>query len=142
MTHSLQIVVTDSDADYLGIEIVASSSRFAGATRVYAALDELTRFAEVLSGFPKSPDDERQYVFGTKDVNMAGGYCALRFYCRDAAGHAAVEIEFEDDGRYYSEASAAFTMFPVLAAEIDKFAAALKSIERTRSGEARLASVD
>jgi len=134
----LKILVTDPDPDYLGIEIFASSARFSRAAKIYAGLDVLTRFAKLLSGFPKSRDDERRYAFGTKDDGIAGGYCALRFYCRDGAGHAAVEVEFEDDDRYHSEASATFTMFPVLAAEIDSFVAQLKSIERARSGEAKI----
>jgi len=138
VSSSLKILVTDPDPDYLGIEIFASSGRFSGAAKIYAGLDELTRFAKLLSGFPKSRDDERRYAFGTKDERIAGGYCALRFYCRDGAGDAAVEVEFEDDDRYYSEASATFTMFPVLAAEIDSFVGQLKSVERARSGEAKI----
>src|SRR3954469_2348065 len=100
MTSGLRIVVTDPDPDYLGIEIFASSSRFSGAAKIYAGLDELTRFAKALSGFPKDGKDERSYVFGIKDKGCAGGYCALKFYCRDGAGHAAVEVEFEDDDSY------------------------------------------
>src|SRR5205814_669653 len=112
--------------------------RFSGAAKIYAGLDDLAQFAKLLSGFPKSRDDERRYAFGTMDEGIAGGYCALRFYCRDGTGHAAVEVEFEDDDRYYSEASATFTMFPLLAAEIDSFVAQLKSVERARSGEAKI----
>ena len=138
MTNCLRIVVTDPDPDYLGIEIFASSGRFSGAAKIYAGLDELTRFAKVLSGFPRDGKDERSYVFGTKDKDCAGGYCALKFYCRDGAGHAAVDVEFEDDDRYYSEAIARFTFFPFVAAEIDKFVAELRSVEKARSGEAKL----
>jgi hypothetical protein len=140
MTSGLRITVTDPDPDYLGIEILASSGRFSGAAKIYAGLDELSKFAEVITGFPTGWKDERKYVFGTKDKGIAGGYCALRFYCRDGSGHSIVDVEFEDDDRYYySEASARFT-FPVLPAELDQFVEQLRSVERAQSGEARLES--
>jgi hypothetical protein len=127
MTSYLRIVVTDPDPDFLGIEIFASSARFSGATRVYAGLDQLTEFAEVIAGFPTSPEDRRRYLFGTKDKGFAGGYCALRFFCRERAGHAAVDIEFEDDSVFCSEASGKFTI-TVLPADIEKFASKLRMV--------------
>ncbi len=78
------------------------------------------------------------FVFGTKHKGCAGGYCALKFYCRDGSGHSAVEVELEDDDTCYSEAEARFTFFPVVAAEIDRFVAQLRSVERAQSGEAKL----
>ena len=139
MSNWFKIVVTDPDPDYLGIEIFASSHRFSGATKIYAGLDELSRFAGVIDGFPTSRQDERKYAFGTKDKGVAGGYCAVRLFCRDGAGHCIVEVEFEDDDQYYSDAKARFT-FPVLPADIDGFVGRLKSVEQTQSGEARLES--
>jgi hypothetical protein len=139
VTSYLKINVIDPDPDYLGIEISASSARFCGATRIYAGLDQLTEFTQVIGGFPTSPEDERWYEFGTKDEGFAGGYCALRFFCRDRAGHAAVDIEIEDDGAFYSVGSARFTI-PVLPAEIDEFVKNLKLVEQAQSGEARLES--
>ncbi len=137
MTQGLRIVVTDPDEDYLGIEILASSDRFSGATRIYAGLHELTTFADAISGFPTSAQDQRTYVFGTKDKGFAGGFCALRFFCWDLAGHAAVNVEFEEDDAWYPEASARFTI-PVLPADIDEFIRQLRLADEAQSGEARL----
>jgi hypothetical protein len=138
MSSLLRVIVTDPDPDYLGIDIVASGNRFSGAAKIYAGLHQLNEFADVIEGFPKNWKDERTYTFGTKDKGVAGGFCELRFYCRDRAGHVAVEVELEDDDRYYSEAFAKFALFPVVAAELDKFVRELRSVERTRTGEARL----
>ena len=139
MTNFLKIVVTDPDPDYLGIEIFASIARFSGATRIYAGLDQLTEFAELIAGFPMSPEDQRRYIFGTKDKGVAGGFCMMRFFCLDGAGHAAVDVEFEDDDVFYSEASARFTI-PVLPADIDEFVRKLRLVQEAQSGEARLES--
>jgi len=137
MISCLRIVVTDPDPDYLGIEIFASGSRFAGATKIYAALDELSRLSTTIAGFPTSSHDERRYVFGTKDTSCAGGYCSLRLYCSDGAGHSHLEVEIVDDDSRYPNASARFT-FPVLPADLDEFIRQLNSVDRNQSGDALL----
>ncbi|MHC1713618.1 MAG: hypothetical protein AB9872_15835 [Solidesulfovibrio sp.] len=139
MTNCLKIVVTYRDSDLLEIEIFASSARFAGSTSVYVGLDQLTEFAELIAGFPISPEDQRRYIFGTKDKGFAGGYCVLRFFCLDRTGHAAMEVEFEDDAGQYSEASAKFTI-PVLPYDIDEFVRELRLSQNTQFQEARLES--
>ncbi len=62
----------------------------------------------------------------------------VRFYLQDAAGHAAVQVEINDEDIFYSEASASFTFYPVLAGELDKFVSQLKAVEKAQSGEAIL----
>lgn len=137
MTNYLKIKVIDPDPDYLGIEVSASNARFSGTTRIYAGLGQLTEFAKVIAGFPTSPNDERRYEFGTQDKGFAGGYCVLRFFCRDMVGHAAVNVEIEDDSQFHSEATARFTI-PVLPAGVDEFVRALQLIDQARAGEAIL----
>ncbi len=139
MTNCLKIVVVDTDPDYLYIEIFASSDRFSGATSVFSGDEQFKEFAEVIAGFPTSLTDQRSYVFGTKEKGFAGGYCALRFFCRDRAGHAAVDVELEDDDVSYSEASVRFTI-PVLPSSIDEFVRRLRQVQEARSGEASLES--
>ena len=140
MVHSLKILVSDPDPDYLGIEISASNGRFSGSAFIFAGLDELASFAKVISGFPKGRTDERHFSFGTRGQNFAGGYCSLKFYCRDSSGHAAIEFDLEDDERRYSEASARFTFFPIVAGDIDRFVTELRTLQKTRSGEATIES--
>lgn len=137
MNKGLEIKVVDPDDDYLGIEISASSDRYAGATRIYAGLDELSEFAALISGFPTNPKDERVYEFGSRDPGIAGGYCSLRFHTSDMVGHAAVEIEIEDDVQSYKPAMARMT-FKTGASHIDHFVQRLREVERDHAGEASL----
>jgi len=139
MPPGLTITVVDRDIDYIGIEIRATSGRFAGSTWIYADLDDLSRLADAIKGFPKSANDERTFTFGSRDPATAGGYASLTFRCVDASGHSVLEIAFEDDENRYSEANAQFTL-PVEAAGIDRFVNALRDLERNRSVEAVLHS--
>ncbi len=139
MTGELIIKVVDPDYDYLGIEIRASNGQFAGSARIYAGLDQLTAFADHISGSPTHPRDERMYQFGDPNRSVAGGYVALRFHCLDLLGHAAVQIEFQDkDGSCGPER--ANLSFRIEAAGIDQFAEMLRELEKGHSGEAVLPS--
>ncbi len=141
MITCLKIVVVDTDPDYLYIEIFASSARFSGATRVFSGYEHFKEFAEVITGFPTSLTDQRSYVFGTKEKGFAGGYCALRFFCRDRVGHAVMDVELEDDDVMYPEASVRF-IISVLPSSIDEFVRRLRQVQETWSGEASLESTD
>jgi hypothetical protein len=57
MLPGLTIKVVDPDDDYLGIEICASSDRFAGSAQIYAGLQELSELAARIAGFPSNPND-------------------------------------------------------------------------------------
>jgi hypothetical protein len=73
MTEGLRIRIVDPDDDYLGIEIQVSNGRFAGSTRIFAGLQELTEFSAKIAGFPANPDDERIYEFGSREPQTAEG---------------------------------------------------------------------
>jgi hypothetical protein len=139
MTAGLRIRIVDPDDDYLGIEIHVSNGRFAGSTRIFAGLEELTEFAAKIASFPTNPDDERLYEFGSRKPQIAGGYGRMPFHCIDRAGHAAIEVIIEDDDRYYSAASARLSL-QVGAADIDRFIKRLRELQKERSGEAVLPS--
>lgn len=137
MEPQLKIRVIDPDPDYLGIEISASSDRFAGTSRIYAANDELSELCDEIEGFPKTIDDERRHLFGAREIGYAGGFCELKFFCADGSGHTAIRIEIGDDNARHSDATARFTV-PALPAEIDSWVVALKRLESNRAGEATL----
>jgi len=141
MAAGLTIRIVETDADYLGLEIHASSNRFSGSTWVYAGLDGLSEFAGALAGFPSSAHDERVYEFGSPKPSQAGGYARLRFHCLDAAGHASIEIALEDDDQRFDAGSAGLSV-RIEAAAIDQFTEALREIESARCGEALLPSAD
>jgi len=137
MTPGLRLSIIDPDEDYLGIEVAAGSGRFAGTTRIYAGLDELSVFASRIAGFPTTAGDRRNYEFGTTDPGVAGGFARLLFYCVDGSGHPALEVVIEDDPIRHDNASAKFA-FQIAAADFDRFVTRLRQIERDRSGEATL----
>jgi hypothetical protein len=138
--QGLSIKVVDPDDDYLGIDIQAANKRFAGTARIYAGRDELSEFANQISGFPANVQDERTYEFGSPDPSMAGGYCKLRFQCVDQAGHVLIVIVVEDDDGRYPPGKAELN-FGAEPAGIDRFVKRLREIELERSGEAVLKAV-
>jgi hypothetical protein len=133
----LTISVVDRDDDYLGIDVFVASSRFSGAARIYAGLDQLSAFAGHIEGFPKSPQDERRYDFGSTDPQIAGGFVSLHFHCVDAAGHPVIDVTIEDDDRWHPAATAKLEI-GILAADLDRFVADLRRVEQSRAGEAVL----
>jgi hypothetical protein len=137
MTPGLRISIIDPDEDYLGIEVAAASGRFAGTTRIYAGLDELSIFATRIAGFPTTAEDRRNYEFGSTDPGVAGGFALLRFYCVKGSGHQTLEVTIEDDQERHEIASARFDL-QIGAVDLDRFVARLRQIERDRSGEATL----
>jgi hypothetical protein len=137
MAPGLRIHVVELDEDYLGIDVRAASDRFAGTARMYAGLDQLGRFAKVVEGFPLGPDDRRDYEFGTRGPGYAGGFVAIKLRCADSAGHVELAAVVEDDSQSHAKASAELS-FAVEAAELDRFAAALRQVERERCGNATL----
>ena len=137
MDPGLRISVVDPDDDYLGIEVAAASNRFAGTTRIYAGLDELSSLASCIEGFPRTPLDERSYEFGSSEPGVAGGFACLRFHCVDGSGHAAIEVTISDDRQWHDPASAKFA-FRIAAVDLDRFLTRLRHIEQEQCGEAVL----
>ena len=137
--EGLRIKVVDPDDDYLGIEIQAANKRFAGTARIYAGLDELSKFGNQIRGFPAKIEDEKTYEFGSRDPSVAGGYCKLCFQCVDRAGHVAIAILVEDDDHRHPPGKAELS-FGAEPAEIDRFIERLREIELEQSGEAVLAA--
>jgi len=44
MNPGLRLSIVQTDEDYFGTKVAAATSRFAGTTFIYGALDELTTF--------------------------------------------------------------------------------------------------
>jgi hypothetical protein len=146
MTEQLQqpegrrIKVVDPDDDYLAVDIQAANRRFAGTAPIYAGLDELSKFANQIRGFPANIQDERMYEFGSPAPSVAGGYCRLRFQCDDHAGHVLIAIVVENDDDRYRPGKSKLN-FRAEPAAIDRFVERLREVELERSGEAVLTAV-
>jgi hypothetical protein len=133
----LKICILHADDDYLGVEIRAGNERYAGTTYVAAGFDELGALADLITGFPAHAQDERSYQFGSREPNVVGGWCRLRFRTSDLAGRAVVEVTIEDDDQLHPKASAALSL-PIEAASLDRFIAGLRRISSDRRGEVAL----
>jgi hypothetical protein len=92
MEPGLRIKFLWHDTDVVGVSIAASNGEFSGVSRAYIDRDDPRVAALILSGFPRTLDDSREFSFGTMDPQFAGGGAQLRFLCKDGSGHAAVEI--------------------------------------------------
>lgn len=133
----LRISVVDPDPDYLGIEVLAASERFAGMTQIYAGIGELLGLAEKLKGFPARSEDLRVHELGSREGRGAGGFCGLTFRCRDRAGHVVVDVLMRDDAGRYPAGEAEFR-FGAEAAAVDEFVEGLRRLERDAAGRAWL----
>ena len=140
MQCGLTITAFDPDDDYLGIEVAASSARFAGSAWIYAGVEELSEVAAKLEGFPHSKEDRRVHEFGNRDSSFAGGFFSITVRCLDRAGHLAVDLVLEDDADRYTRAHAAFS-FQTEPAALDIFIENLRKVERDRFGSASLGAM-
>jgi hypothetical protein len=106
----IEVVWSDDYATELGIRCTNGS--FAGACKVYIAKQSLLDFAGILSGFPSSPDDTRDFVLGTFDPHFAGGGARFHFFCADVLGQPQVDVLLRtEDGQVIGEpGSAAFSI--------------------------------
>lgn len=138
MSAHLRIDIVDPDPDYCGLEVSAHNDRFAGSARIYAQLDDLKNLADTIRAFPLDSTDERTFSMGTPDEAFAGGYCSLRFYCKDGAGHVAVDAVFLDDSRFHSRGKAEFSLESIEASQIDSFVDQLQKISQAEAGYATI----
>lgn len=137
--QGLRIKIVDPDDDYLGVDVQAANSRYAGSAQIYAGLQQLTEFPNQIRGFPANVQDKRAYELGSRDRSIAGGYCKMYLRCVDHTGRPVVEIMIEDNDQWYSSGHAEFSI-RVEAAGIDRFVEMLFEIERQKSGEALLSA--
>ena len=78
MDPGLTITAVDHDEDYLGIEVAASTDRFAGSAWIYAGVKELSELAATITGFPRSYDDRRTHEFGNREPASREASLGLR----------------------------------------------------------------
>lgn len=119
------------DPDLFEVLIRASNGVFGGEISAYTERDALARFAETISGFPRTPADRRSFSFGSFGPTYAGGAAALELLCTDSAGHAVVAVRLESDHEP-GPAERAELRIPVEAAAVERFALELRSLEPGR----------
>jgi hypothetical protein len=125
----IEISVIYADKDLLELRVQASNGVFRGQAEVYADLETLKKFANLLCEFPANNGDTREFELGTFDAAYAGGGAGFRFYCLDSVGHLLAEVKLRTDPRLRAGTSdVAMIHISVEAGGIDSFVGELEQM--------------
>ena len=75
--RGLEFEVVWFDQDVIQCQVTCSNGPFRGATKIYLAHDDLSKAAEILSGFPSNVKDSRDVLLGAFEPKVAGGVSIL-----------------------------------------------------------------
>jgi len=141
--RGIEFEVVWFDQDVVEYQVTCSNGPFRGATRMYLAHDELSKTAEILSGFPSDTKDTRDVQLGAFEPNVAGGGIHLSFRCIDSVGHSVVLVRLRADGCMGPAEPESVSLFvPVEAGSIDTFVAKARSIDEKQGAKAYLQMAD
>ncbi len=138
METGFRFEVTWNDDDVFKVRVTAWNGAFGGSAGVYVPIGGLTEAAAKLEGFPRQPSDTRELQFGAFGPEWAGGAASMRFYCKDAAGHASIEARIESDYQGMDKAQSVLLFAFVEATAVDTFVTELRRLEADRHGVALL----
>jgi len=97
---------------------------------MYLAQHDLSKTAQILSGFPSDIKDTRDVQLGAFEPTAAGGGIHMSFRCIDSIGHAVVLVRLRADGcKGPAEPETVCLYVPVEAGSIDSFVSEARSIE-------------
>jgi hypothetical protein len=134
------VTVSEIDPDYIGIEMRAATSRYAGSAFIYDPFELLPALVAGLSGFPSRKRREVFLEFGSREDRMASGYCGLQFRATSSR-ICTVDAEFVDAPGRHGDAAARFS-FHVEPAAVDRFVQELRQVQAAQIGTATLALSD
>ena len=110
---------------------------------MYLAYNDLSKAADMLSGFPTNIKDSRDVQFGAFEPKFAGGGICMSFRCVDSVGHAVVVVRLRADGcKGQDQPESVCLLIPVEAGSIDMFVAKARSIDDTQGAKAYLHMAD
>jgi hypothetical protein len=146
MIAGLQVIYLYHDFDMIEVRIIAQNGRFRGSADVYEGTGELIEAATLLSGFPKNPQDTREFIFGAFGAKFAGGAVRLELFCKDMAGHPVIRATIEADSQRIprvgnqtdEDAECATIYLEFDPAALDRFLVQLQKIEEEHAGTATL----
>lgn len=137
--NGINIEVIWADQDFIEVALSCSNGYFSGGAELYLGCDDLSALVSTLRGFPSSKSDARQVELGTYDPVYASGGVRLNFYCRDSAGHAAVDVKLR--GKWckgFGDMESVALRIPIEAAGMDAFLERVTSNGRTIGASAHL----
>lgn len=131
----IKIEIVWFDQDVVECQVTCSNGRFSGVVEIYLSHDDVPKMVEVLKGFPNGPTDVRDVELGTFNPKHADGGVRLRCYCKDSAGHAAMEVQLRgDECKGLGEPESVALLFPVEAAALDSFLTQVRSMDTEQIG--------
>ena len=143
IVRGIEFEVVWSDQDVIQCQVTCSNGPFRGATKIYLAHDDLSKAAEILSGFPSNVKDSRDVQLGAFEPKMAGGGISMSFRCVDSVGHSVVLVRLRADGcTGPNDAESVCLYVPVEAGSIDSFVTKARSIDDTKGAKAYLHMAD
>ena len=116
------------DSDLLEIVLSAWNGEFGGTAKIYLGHGELMEMAKALKGFPQTNPDARKFDLGDLNPDGLGG-ASLRFYMKDMAGHAAVEVSMIAGSHLPRDFQTVTLRAQIEAAAVDDFVMGLTKIE-------------
>ncbi len=123
------------DQDVVEFLVSCSNGSFSGSAKLYLDHDDLSELAKALSAFPSRSCDRRDFKLGTFEPTYAGGGLQMRFYCRDAAGHAGVDVKLRGHAcTGMGDLESVALRMPLEAAAIDVFVWELEGIDTRQIG--------
>ena len=134
----LTLEVIGFDEHLIELRISAESARFRGMVNVYCGKGDLDDIAQSIEGFPASKEDRRQFSLGGFGPRFAYGAVSVELVVRDHAGHCGAFVQLEGDHDECNPAESAVLKFRIEPSDIDRFVAALRRINRDRTGIATL----
>jgi hypothetical protein len=141
--RGIEFEVVWFDQDVVEYLVTCSNGPFRGATRMYLAHDDLSKTAQILSGFPSDIKDTRDVQLGAFEPNVAGGGIHMSFRCIDSVGHAVVLVSLRADGcKGPAEPESVCLYVPVEAGSIDSFVGKARTIDETQGAKAYLHMAD
>lgn len=110
--------------------VSCSNGSFSGCAKLYLDHEDLSELAKALSAFPSRSSDRRDFKLGTFDPIYAGGGLQMRFYCREAAGQAGVDVKLRGHACMgMGDLESVALRMPLEAAAIDVFVSELQAID-------------
>lgn len=128
-TSHLELAVVWEDAELQELVVIVRSKKFSGETSLYVAPGKLSSLADHLSGFPRSRDDQREFVLGQPDLSSYGEIRGT-LYCRDSSGHVGVHIEMQCAPTEPSDRpESCSVLLRVVPSDIDRFISELRGLK-------------
>ena len=136
---NLKVIWFDEVEDLLEVVFSCSNGYFSGQAEIYLSRDDLSGLADALSGFPSRPGDSRDFELGTFNPDHADGGARMHFFCKDAAGHAVVEVKLRGDAcSGLGEMESVALRIPIQAAGVDDFIRQLRGVGKAIGASANL----